>query len=376
MSPDFFDRTVFEWTGYFLLAAGAVLTLGIQFGFYFRLAFPRERKGSSPERPVSILLSIRNEENRIERLLLQLLDQQYQEFEIIVVDNFSEDNTLTIVGALAKKHPRLKFSALSQQMRNSEKMAVNLALKAARYDHVIFLSPDIESVPPNFLKKINDGSADDESLRLNYVNFLPRRSFYNYWCRIERFYDFLTSAAYSLSGNVLFFQQTNVYFPRAIYFKWDGFKGRMNDSFANMELLLNKEKHARVIVSYDADTMLSENAALSGHDFGELVKKRIHIIKELNWKKRIILTLEDFSVIFLLTGLVWLLVTEKGYWYFYVIPLILVLFLHIFIVKSLQNRLNERKIFISSLVYLLVRPLVSCYYRVIIAVYMQRNKWI
>ncbi|MEL7588352.1 MAG: glycosyltransferase [Prolixibacteraceae bacterium] len=376
MSPDFFDLTVFGWTGYFMLAAGAVLTLGIQLGIYLKLAFLKERKGISSERPVSILLTVRNEEQRIAGLLLQLLEQQYREFEIIVVDIFSEDNTLTIVGALAKNHSRLKFSALTQQMRNSEKMAVNLALKAASYDHVIFLSPEIASVPPNFLTKLNEGLTDNESLRLNYVNFLPREGFYNCWCRIERFYDFLTSAAYSLSGSTLFFQQANVFFPRTIYFKWDGFKGRMNDDFANMELLFNKEKQARVVVSYETDTMLGEDTVVTGHDFGELIKKRIRIIKELSWKKRIILTLEDFSVILLTTGLVWLLITEKDYWYYYLIPLVLVFSLHVFIVKSLQNRLNERKIFIPSLVYLLVRPLISCYYRVAIAIFMPRNKWI
>jgi len=377
MTPDFFDRTFFEWTGYVLLIAGVILTLTIQFGFYFKLIFLKERKREdSRERPVSILLTIRNEEERIEELLLQLLNQQYKDYEIIVVDSFSEDNTLTIVGALAKKYPRLKFSALSQETRFSEKMAVNLALKAARFDWVIFFPPGVDEISPAFLKKINSEITDEQSLTLNYINYLPRKGFYNTWCRVERFFSFLTSAAYSLSGVILFFQQTNVLFRKQIYFDAAGFKGKMNADFANMELLFNNERKSKVLVSVDTDTNLRENVEPGRQDFSELVQKRIRIIRNLNWQKRMILGLEDFAAILLFSGLIWLLATEIQYWFIYTIPVVVVLAVHLFIVKSFQDHLNERKIFISSFMYLLVRPVINCYHRATLAIQLQRNKWI
>ncbi|MGD9557803.1 MAG: glycosyltransferase family 2 protein [Mangrovibacterium sp.] len=115
MVTDFFDKTYYEWIAYALLLTGFVLALAIQFGLYFKLIFLKEPKEAPDEQPVSILLIVRNEEERIEKLLIKLLEQEYSEFEIIVVDNFSEDNTLTIVGALARRYPRLKYSALSQE---------------------------------------------------------------------------------------------------------------------------------------------------------------------------------------------------------------------------------------------------------------------
>ncbi|MGV8091712.1 MAG: glycosyltransferase [Mangrovibacterium sp.] len=336
----------------------------------------KEFKENTQEKPMSILLSVRNEEERIEKLLLCLLNQQYQDYEVIVVDNFSEDNTLTIIGALSKKYPRLKFSALSQELRFSEKMAVNLALKAAQYEWVIFLSPGTEGISPDFLKKINNEIADEQSLALNYINYIPRKSFYNTWCRIERFYSFLTSAAYSLSGILLFFQQSNVLFRKQFYFESAGFKGRMNDDFANMELLFNTGKKNKVVVSVDPDTSIRENVSLGKTDFTELVQKRIQIKKNFSLIKRMILGLEDFAAILLFTSLVWLLITEIQYWFIFSIPVIIVLGVHLFIVKSLQNRLSEKKIFISSFIYLLVRPVISAYYRTSLAIQMQRNKWI
>jgi len=376
MTPDFFDRTLYEWIAYILLIAGFVIALSIQLAFYLKLIFLKGFKENNPEKPVSILLSVRNEEERIEQLLLRLLDQQYQEYEIVVVDNFSEDNTLTIIGALAKKYPRIKFSALSQDLRFSEKMVVNLALKAAHYDWVIFLSPEAGGISPDFLKKINNEVVDAGSIALNYMNYAPQKGFYNTWCRVERFYSFVSSAAYSLSGITIFFQQNNVLFPKQIYFESAGFKGRMNDDFANMELLFNKGKKNNVVVSFDPDTHLRENVNPDKTDFSDLVRKRILIKRNFGLIKKLILGLEDFSAILLITGLVWLLVTEIHYWFIFSIPVILVLGVHLFIVKSLQNRLNEKKIFLSSFIYLLARPVISSYYRVTLAIHMQRNKWI
>lgn len=375
MAPDFFDRTLVEWTGYILLAAGVILTFLIQFGVYFRLVFLKGAKAGEQQHPVSILLSTRNDEGRIAGLLDQLCRQDYPDYEVVVVDNFSEDNTLTIVGALSKRYPNLKFSALSQEMRFSGKMVVNLALKAARYDWVIFLTPAVGEIPSGFLKKINAEITEEHTATVNYINYQWRKGFYNRWCRVERFYSFLASAAYSLSGMALFYQQSNVLFQKRVYFESEGFKGRMNDDFADMELLLNCRK-MKAGVSVDPDTNLREDVPVGRRDFAELVQKRILIRKNFGWLKRMVLGLEDFAVMALFAGLIWLMITEIHYWFIFVPPFVPVFAVHLFIVKSLRNHLNEKKIFLSSLAYLLVRPVISGYHRVVLAIHMQRNKWI
>ncbi len=375
MTPDFFDRTFYEWTGYMLLTAGTVLALAIQFGIYFKLVLLKAAKENSHRHPVSILLSTRNDEGRIGKLLHQLFSQDYEDYEVVVVDNFSEDNTLTIIGALSKQYPRLKFSALNQEMRFSGKMVVNLALKAARNDWVIFVTPAIEEITPAFLKKINNEITSDRTVTLNYINYQPQKGFYNTWCRVERFYSFLTSAAYSLSGIVLFFQQSNVLFRKQLYFESAGFKGRMNENFADMELLFNRAK-IKVRISSDPDTSLRENVSPGRSDFADLVQKRILIKEKFSRIKRAILSLEDLAAILLFAGLIWLLATEIHHWFIFLIPVFLVLAVHLFIVKTLRKRLNEKKIFLSSLVYLLVKPVVSCYHRMLLAIHLQRNKWI
>ncbi len=66
----------------------------------------RESLLASEERPpVSIIVPARNEERNIHRCVSSLLAQDYENFEVIVVDDGSTDNTGKILDDLAATHP-------------------------------------------------------------------------------------------------------------------------------------------------------------------------------------------------------------------------------------------------------------------------------
>jgi cellulose synthase/poly-beta-1,6-N-acetylglucosamine synthase-like glycosyltransferase len=58
---------------------------------------------------VSVILPARNEEEFIERCLNSLIDQDYENYEIIAIDDRSEDRTGEIVKKIAEKSSRVKY---------------------------------------------------------------------------------------------------------------------------------------------------------------------------------------------------------------------------------------------------------------------------
>ncbi|HEX7366875.1 MAG TPA: glycosyltransferase family 2 protein [Pelobium sp.] len=58
---------------------------------------------------VSILIPARNEENDIINLLKSIQKQDYQNFEVIVLDDNSEDNTFKVVSEFCSTHPKFKI---------------------------------------------------------------------------------------------------------------------------------------------------------------------------------------------------------------------------------------------------------------------------
>jgi len=108
MTHAFFARPYYEWSGYVILLVGFVLSLIIQLVFYRRILLKKTRSdGEVEERPISVLLNVRNESERIEQFLMKLLAQNYSNFEIVVVDDFSADSTLIILGVKNIRKSRL-----------------------------------------------------------------------------------------------------------------------------------------------------------------------------------------------------------------------------------------------------------------------------
>lgn len=374
MDFNFFERTMMEWIAPAIFFGAVALELFFLLFFFLRLTFLKKISGSGMAEPISICLSVRNEEERIESILTDLLALDYPNYEVVVVDNFSEDHTLLKVAQLAKKYPQLKYTSISQESNFSEKIAINLALKAASHDRIVFLSPDSQSVDSAFLKKLDD-NAGDSNLLLSYVNFASDKGWRNKLCRMERLAAFIDSAAFSMGGLPVFYEDGNVLFRKSIYFDRSGFRGKMNDHFANLELVFNDRFKKKIHVSIDPETFIHEQVRIQRGDFFDLLKKRIRLNQQLRFWKRLVYFMGDLSKYLFFGALTWMLVTEPKNWLFVVVPAMLVLMMQFFILKSVVAHLKEDKILLSSFVYVYIRPVLNLLQATKNYIHDKKNKW-
>src|SRR3989338_6339879 len=84
--------------------------------------------------PVSVIIATKNEQHNLERLLSSLKAQTFKNFEVIVVDNFSTDDTFQI----AAKYTPYVFKAGNE--RSAQR---NFGLKHAKGRYVLFLDADM-----------------------------------------------------------------------------------------------------------------------------------------------------------------------------------------------------------------------------------------
>jgi cellulose synthase/poly-beta-1,6-N-acetylglucosamine synthase-like glycosyltransferase len=65
---------------------------------------------SGKKDPVSVIICARNEEDNLRNFLPAVLEQDYPDFEVVVVNDCSEDDSYIILGEFLKKYPNLKVS--------------------------------------------------------------------------------------------------------------------------------------------------------------------------------------------------------------------------------------------------------------------------
>ena len=73
--------------------------------FYFiRLAFYKPKQTSKEQPPVSVVICARNEDDNLVEYLPKIFNQDYPSFEVVVVNDCSEDNTGEVLTEFSRKH--------------------------------------------------------------------------------------------------------------------------------------------------------------------------------------------------------------------------------------------------------------------------------
>lgn len=120
----------------------------------------------------SIVLAVHDQASAIAENLPTLLTQQYEDYEVIVVDESSADNTADILKQLKATHSHLYTTFLPkyQFQNNKQRLAFTIGVKAAKKGWIIFA--DIDSLPSSeqWLQELSDFAMKPTILLLGYIN--------------------------------------------------------------------------------------------------------------------------------------------------------------------------------------------------------------
>ena len=353
-----------------------IVQLYYWFGIYLKLAFRKKENNQATPIPITIILSLRNEEVRVRNLIEKITNLTYEDYQVIVINEFSEDNTLEILNVLAENNPRLKVTSLSQETRFLEKQAINLGLKGAKSPWIVQITPDTNKIHPEWLHKFSGLTDQNTEAVIAYSNVEKTKGFRNLICRLEGFTQFMVSGAWTLKGSPFVFSENNVLFKKSLYFDTQGFRNKLNRNFANLELIFNENFNStNVKISTDPDLSIHEKPEDDRGEHIKLIKKSVQIRQSLKWTIRFDLFLDDLTKMLLPAMAVALIILHPEYWITFTIILVIYYFTLLIIVKKLLNSLKEGKIFVSSFIYILIKPLINWWFYWSTYLIHHRNKW-
>ena len=344
--------------------------------YYLKLARHRDREPIQNSNNISIIMAVRNEEQNIREIVGKFKEQQFEDYQLLVINVHSEDNTDGILNVLAETNPKLKVTSLSQETQFSEKQIINIGLKGASSPWIVLLTSSTGEINPAWLATMNSLLEPETDLIIGYTNIERLKGFRNLICRLERFNQFMISGAWTLAGKPFVFNEDNVLFKKSMYFDTLGFRHKMNRNFANLELIFNENmKRNRVKITTNPDLAIREHIEDDRGDHIRLLKKGVQIRQSLSWSKKISLFMDDVTRIVLPALVATVIIFHPEYWItFSAVPLIYLILLAV-IVKMLLNRLNERKIFLSSFVYILIKPILNWWFFWSVYIIHRRSRW-
>ncbi|MBB6462019.1 glycosyltransferase [Flammeovirga kamogawensis] len=137
----YFSTTDFLTILYFLFCVPQLLFWGIITPLNL---WKKKVKIKSFQKPVSVIIAARNEENSLPKLLKALVLQKYHDYEIIVINDRSSDNTEKIIDGFALKYPSIKKINIDTLPHNNspKKNALTKGIESASNKYLLFTDAD------------------------------------------------------------------------------------------------------------------------------------------------------------------------------------------------------------------------------------------
>ncbi|TND03203.1 MAG: glycosyl transferase family protein [Bacteroidetes bacterium] len=232
------------------------------FLFYFlRLVFyKRPAVLADDELPaVSIVICARNEDDNLVEFLPSVLAQEYPEFEVVVVNDCSFDNTGDVLKEFASRHPNLKIVTIKEDeyYSHGKKFALTVGIKGAKYDHLLLTDADCRPAGPHWLKHMTQQFVKGNELVLGYGAFLRTKGLLNKIIRFDAFFIGLQYFSYALARYPYMGVGRNLAYTKEVYYRNKGFKSHYHIPSGDDDLFVNQaanSKNTRIEISPESFT--------------------------------------------------------------------------------------------------------------------------
>lgn len=136
---------------------------------------------------ISIIIPVYNTEKYLERCLRSVIEQNFEDLEIICVDDGSTDNSLSILKKIAIRDSRVK---IIHQNNKGLASARNNALKIATGEYVLFVDSDDE-LENNAIQNLYNGMLQGEvdasigEINLIFKKYTEKKIEYNNYFKLQ-----------------------------------------------------------------------------------------------------------------------------------------------------------------------------------------------
>lgn len=216
---------------WFPLVVLLVVTLLVQLVFYFavfrRLAFynPAKRSFSESKPPVSVIICAKNEYHNLVRFLPVILEQDYPEYEVIVVNDASDDDTFYLLRELKDKYARLKVVNIHENLNffSGKKFPLSLGIKSAMYEQLLLADADCYPAGANWISSMQQAFTDKTEIVLGYGAYISQPGILNKLIRFDTLMVAMQYMGYALAGMPYMGVGRNLAYHRSLFYNSGGF---------------------------------------------------------------------------------------------------------------------------------------------------------
>ena len=222
----FYNRLSFYIFTCFVLAL--VIQLCIHWIRFSRIAFYKKKQRPKQDdelEPVSVVVCARDAYEQLVELVPALLSQDYPQFEIVIVNDCSEDETEEYLKDLERREPRIKPVQLRQHLNffNGKKFPLSMGIKSASHDLLVLTDANCLPTSNEWLRNMVSAYDENTQVVLGYPRYKNTRRLLNRLIRFDALQTGILYLSAALAGKPFMGVGKNLSYRKRLFYKNKGF---------------------------------------------------------------------------------------------------------------------------------------------------------
>jgi cellulose synthase/poly-beta-1,6-N-acetylglucosamine synthase-like glycosyltransferase len=228
-----------------------IAVIAIQFIYYVilfgKFSFAKPQNATPKRIPISVIVCAKNEEENVKNFIPILAEQDYPQFELVLIDDASIDNTLEIFEQYEKQYSNIKLVKVenNEAFWANKKFALTLGIKAAKYEYLLFTDADCYPTSKDWITKMSSQFTQQKTIVLGYGAYEKiANSFLNKLIRFETLLAAVQMFSWAKVGKPYTGVGRNMAYKREEFFRVRGFIDHMKIRSGDDDLFINQAGNA------------------------------------------------------------------------------------------------------------------------------------
>lgn len=353
-----------------------ILSIAFLHQVYFYLRYIRKgaKKSTTSHIPeetknlpgVSVVVCAHNEEINLKSYLHTLLNQDYPTFEVIVVDDESEDNTYTILEQYRQQSNRLYHTFVPRGARviSSKKLALSIGIKAAKYNYILLTDADCRPESRHWIREMMGGFQNEKTeIVLGFSPYFEKKGLLNRLIGYDTLFNGLQYMGMARAGKPYMGVGRNLAYKRSTFFSTNGFKGLLGNQAGDDDLFINRvaTRHNTNVIC-NRESIIWSEPKTTWREWFHQKRRHLSVSPHYRTSSKLRLFLEPFS-----RGMLYVGVLSSVIWgSIEIISVALTLFLlrfltQLILINVASHRLGMKGYGLGIIFYDIILPLIVLY---------------
>ncbi|WP_296697998.1 glycosyltransferase [Algoriphagus sp.] len=267
---------------WFFFGIGILIQVIYLIVIFGRTAFSKPKKAQSDpqkEEGVTVLISAHNEFQNLKTLIPRLFEQDYPNFDVMIVNDRSTDRTKRLLEEMMNIYPRLRSVTIKYTPSHvtAKKFAITLGIKVSKNDIILLTDADCVPNSDQWIRKMTTPVRQEgKTFAIGFSGYEKAKGFLNNWIQFETLMTALYYMSFGLWKAPFMGVGRNLCYRKNFFMEVKAFRGFWHINGGDDDLFVNQYatgKNTAIVLDPEANTTSKPKNTYKEY----LVQKKRHL---------------------------------------------------------------------------------------------------